>query len=449
MKHHLTVVALAAALLAAGCAKESNLPNPTGEGTVRAINAIPGSPSLAFLIEERLIGQVDFKGQSRPATYDDLEYTFNFDLFLPGDATPTRVASQFIDVVKDKDYTMLVTGALAAPDIAVWEADVRQWSEGETVHEVRFAHTSATTGPVDVYFLDTGLVPVLGNQVATLSFSDTTELLEYESAEKVLFLTPEGDDSTILFQSQPLTLLPATTYVLAVFDTDENDIGPVSVVLLNTTAGGSGQLLDVNVQATARFFHASINFPDADIYIDDPLTAPVVAGHTFGDITGDVSIPAGTLPLTYTAAGNVGSILIDVDIGTSEGTRYNVYVLRDEQGEDVAYSAAINRRSVQTQARMSVANTTANHPSVDLYIVAEGTLIDESFPLISALRTQTAPIVFPLPADTYDVYLTEPGEKNVYLGPVPLTLQLGDVLEAIIYDTVDPNTPAWVIAPPP
>ena len=84
-----------------------------------------------------------------------------------------------------------------------------------------------------------------------------------------------------------------------------------------------------------------------------------------------------------------------------------------------------------------------------MYIVPTGEPIDERFPVLPSLRTQSTPIVFPLPAGDYDVYLTEEDEKNIYLGPEPLTLQLGDVVETIIYDTVDPNIPRWVIVPPP
>ena len=53
MKHYLLTGLLAAAVAIAGCARESDLPKPTGEGDVRAINAIPTSPNISFLIEEQ------------------------------------------------------------------------------------------------------------------------------------------------------------------------------------------------------------------------------------------------------------------------------------------------------------------------------------------------------------------------------------------------------------
>ena len=236
MKRYLLTGLLAATVAIAGCAKESELPNPTGEGRVRAINAIPTSPNISFLIEERLIGTAEFKTQTNATTWDDLDYTFNFDTILAGGTEPTRVASQFIDIVADTDYTMLISGALDAPDITVWESSVREWTGEETVFEVRFANASPSLGAIDAYLLDPGSAPAAGNAVGTVAFTEITEIQDFESAELIIVLTPAGDDATILFQSQPLTLIAGSSYIIAPFDADANDVTPFSVSLMNTNS---------------------------------------------------------------------------------------------------------------------------------------------------------------------------------------------------------------------
>ena len=111
----------AAALLLAACTGESQLPEATGKGIVRAINAISTSPDIVFRIEERTIASLSYKVASSGARYDDLEYTFNFDADLGGEAGLTRIASFPLDVIKDTSYTFVVSGSLAAPDITLWE----------------------------------------------------------------------------------------------------------------------------------------------------------------------------------------------------------------------------------------------------------------------------------------------------------------------------------------
>ncbi len=449
MKRYLLTALLSAAIVFAGCAKDSDLPNPTGEGTVRAINAIPASPNITVLIEERLLATSTYKTITTSSAWDDLDYTFNFEATFPGEAVGTRIASQFIDVVADTDYAMLISGALEAPDITVWESPIRVWTGDETFYELRLANASPSLGDIDVYVLEPGTEPVAGTEIGSLAFTEITPIQEYETGEKVIVFTPAGDDSTILFESQQLTLIAGSSYIISTFDADENDVTPFAVSLMNTTSSSTGRLIDVNALSTGRFFHGSINAPDADIYVDDPLTVPIVSGHAFRDVTGYVDIPTGDIPVTYTVAGNMGSFIVEFNSVVAEGTRYNYYLSRNTDGEDVVTTARLDLRSISTQARMSVAHTATNHPVLDVYIVPTGEPIDERFPVVPSLRLQSTPIVFPLPAGDYDVYLTVEDEKTVLFGPEPLTLALGDVVESIVYDTVDPNIPAWVIAPPP
>jgi hypothetical protein len=52
----------------------------------------------------------------------------------------------------------------------------------------------------------------------------------------------------------------------------------------------------------------------------------------FGDITGDIDVAVGEVPITATAPGNVGAILLEDTLTTFAGSRLNYYltVLSDE-----------------------------------------------------------------------------------------------------------------------
>ncbi len=452
MKRYLLIALLAAAIMATGCAKESDLPNPTGTGTVRAINAIPTSPDIRFLIEERLISNVSFKNQSDSQDWDDLDYTFNFDVRFGGDAEFTRVASQYIDVIADTDYTMLVSGALDAPDITVWETASREWDGTETVFEIRFANASPSIGAVDVYLLDPGSLPVLGNQVGTIANTEITTAIDVEAADKIIFFTPAGDDSTILFESSSLGFIEGSAYLCTIFEGDANEVSPIAVRLMNTTVSTIGRLTDVNASPTARFYHASTTAGDADIYFEETLTMPVLTGHTFGDVSGDIEIPSGEVTLTYTAAGNSGSLIYESTRNIANGTRNNYYLARTQDGIEIVTTAFLDRRLIETQARFSLAHVAADHPVVSVYIVPTGEGIEDTLPVLPALLALIPPISIPLPEGDYDVYVTALDDENeqiVLLGPEPLSMVLGTFVESVLYDTVDPNVPAFVIIPPP
>lgn len=451
MKRYVLLAIIVAAVFFGACAKESSFPKATGKGSIRSINAISTSPEFSMLIEERLIGNADYKTASAPASFDDLNYSFNFEVRLTGDVIKTRVASESLDVKKDKDYTFIISGAIDAPDILLWEGDIREWAEGDTVFEARFGHTAESLGNIDVYFADPSIPPVQGSELGTLAFGEFIPATDFPAGDYVLTLTTAGDDTDILFQSDPVTLTEQSPLLITVFDGDANDLSPWAVRLFNMVIPGTSALIDARFPPTLRFFHTSLNFDTVDIYVDDPLTTPLVAGHAFQDVTDDLDVTAGLLPLTYTTAGNVGSILIDAERTVSAGTQAHIYVIRSSLGTDLLLDYFPNRRSIETFARFSIINTVPDPLGVglDVYFVPAGESIDEAPPLLPGIAAGSDPVSIPFVPGSYDIYVTEFGEKTVLTGPIPLDLALGDVVDSVIYENVDPSIVDLVFVPVP
>ena len=118
MKRTFLLFACASTLLLAACTGDSQLPNPTGKGWIRAINAIPGSPEIGFLIEELPLGGMVYKASAAPdKPYDDISYDFNFEILNPGDQAFTRVATQTLKVEADRDHIFVVDKCL---QVRVW-----------------------------------------------------------------------------------------------------------------------------------------------------------------------------------------------------------------------------------------------------------------------------------------------------------------------------------------
>ena len=119
MKRIAIFLTLAAALVLGACGGESNLPSATGKASIRAINAMAGSSEVVFLIEERAIGNLTYRSATAISSWDDLDYTFNFDTFFPGDSQATRIATQYIDFVTGQDYTLIISGTPGANQVLI------------------------------------------------------------------------------------------------------------------------------------------------------------------------------------------------------------------------------------------------------------------------------------------------------------------------------------------
>lgn len=440
------LAAIIVAFAIGACGSDSSLPVATGKASIRMINAIPTSPEIGFLIEERALDAVRYKSNSSPESWDDLEYTFNFEINRPFENELTRIASQFLDVTREIEYTFLVRGSLDAAVVDVWQIPERSFSGSETIFEMRVGNAADALGLVDVYVGLEGVDPVLGAQVASLAPGEVSAPTDIEEDVYVVTITAAGDPANILFQSVPTRILANQSVIVTAFAGDANDTAPVTVRLFNQL-GASSAVTDARFPPTARLIHATSDLGTSDVYDDAALQNRIVADLAFGDVTGDIDVAVGEVPITATAPGNVGAILLEDTLTTFAGSRLNYYltVLSDEV---VGSQVFVDRRPVETIARLTFFHSAINHELVDLYVVDAGTTIDDVFPrLITATYGLQAPEIR-LDAGSYEIYVTTAGEKTILDGPVSLEVALGDVFEAVLLDRVDPSLAEFKLFPP-
>lgn len=432
------LIAIVAIAGVAACTTESQLPVPTGKGTVRAINAIPTSPEIGFLIEERTLEGVAYKDSSAPKAWDDLEYTFNFEIRPAGSTQSTRIASRLLDVAADIEYTFVITGTLAAPTIQLWQLPERQFSGSETFFELRLGNAADALGSIDVYVAADGVAPVAGAEFATLAPGEVSAPVDMEQGDYVVTATAAGDPGTVLFESRATTILPLQSVLVALFAGDANDTAPVTARAFNR-AGLTLLMPDRRFAPTLRFFHATMDLAATDIYDDAALLNPIASNVNYGDITGDIDVAVGDIPLTFTAAGNPGAILFEDTLTTIDGSRLNFYLTTAADGSLQGSPAPVDRRSIETAVRLSFRQASTNHELVDLYVVDADTAIDDALPRQLNLSYGFQTPSLGLTAGSYDLYVTTSGEKTILDGPVRLDVALGDVYDGILIDRVDPS----------
>jgi len=434
------VITCIAAVAISACGGESNFPVATGKGSVWSINAIATSPEIGFLIEERTLEGVGFKANSAPRNWDDLAYTFNWEAVIPPEIGRTRIASQFLDVVADMEYTFLVWGDLAAPTISIWEKPQRTFDGTETIFELRAGHAAESLGTVDVYFALDGVAPVLGEQFATLAPGEITGTADFATDSYVVTVTAAGDPGTVLFQSEASEILGSQSIIVTFFEGTANDTSPVVGRIFNT-AGQSTPLADARTLPTVRYVHATMDLAISDIYDDVALNNRIFANLSFGDVTGDLDTAIGDNPITFTAAGNSGAILYETTLTNFAGIRVTFYMALDlsvEPNELGDVRLVIDRRSIETIARLTFFHSASNNLLVDLYVVDSGTTIDEAVPRQVLLQYGQQASALSLAEGSFDLYVTIAGEKTILDGPIPLDTVLGGVYEGMLLDRVDP-----------
>jgi len=433
-------------LAVAGCQGETARPTPTGKGSVRMINALDNAPDVTFLIEEQALQTVPVRQGSGFARWDDFSYVFNFETSVIGELQSRRIASREVKLEADRDYTLLLTGSFDGPSVTVWDNPERVFDGTESVFEARIAHLSPTAGPVDFYVLPASSTPAPGAERGTLDFGDTLDPIDIEEGDYVLTVTEAGNPANVLFESSEGAYVAGNVATFALFDGTEVDTAPHVVQLIGNNGGGAA-IRDVRFGPTVRFFQASFSLTPADVYDDEALTSLVLSDHQFGDISGDLPIDTGTTTFTYTATGNTSVVLFETDASASRGLPYNLIVTGDDDNRG-AQVYVPNRRSVSTESRLEFFQASANHPEVDVYAVERDAGFTGSGQILRRLDlgSQTANL---FDARNVDLYVTPFDTDTVLAGPVPVDLALGDVVELIVLDTVDPATVELRVVPPP
>ena len=440
--------ALTGALLVAplsGCA-ESQRPEATGKGTIRAINASLTAPQITYRLEEcglvpgcSAFANLGYKQATAASPFDDLPYRVNFDYRFVGDAERTRVASVDFQLVANQDYLFVFTGTLAAPRVLTWERPIREWEDTETVMEVAFGHLAPQFGDVDIYFDAPGTDPVAGQARASLSANNRSPILELESGNYQLTFTARDDPTNILYRSIAANFAARGNFLFAIFDTDPGHTGNVAVEVINA-AGGGTELFDENVRPTLRTLHAAIDQPSIDLYRDGDFSAPLIPDTAYGTVSAEVESVAASSTYTFTQAGNEGNILLETDFSIGGASRVTRVLLRTSQGL-TTIAATDDFRPTEDGVKVRFINSVLNQDALDIYVVEAGTDINDELvvPEINNILPGGNPgYSFALPIE-YDIYITEFDSKTVLAGPLNVSYATGEVRHYIILETADPN----------
>lgn len=445
MTQKFAVLPLLLTLILTACGGESSLPSATGKGSIRAINAISAAPEVAFLIEERTIGTADFRQATTLAEYDDLVYKFNFEVFFAGNTSLTRFATRTLDVVADMDYVMVLTGTLANASVLLWESPQRDFTGSETVFEAKFAHTAESLGSVDYYFAPPGTAPVLGEAAGTLAFGEILTATDFAAGDYVLTVTTSGDPGDVLFQSTAQTFLLTTQYTIATFDGGPATFAPIVARAYPSTSGAI-TLADASYPATVEFVNGSLELGTIDIYDDDMQTSLLVDDLAHQGISAELNLAAGNTTISVTPFDATTPIYFGQTLNFFTGIRGRLVAV-GATGTFRAIAYNPDRRGVDTHVKFQVVSATENFGVVAVYLIEAGAVLDAQLPVVGALASGSISTALQLTAGSYDIYVREFLDTTNLAGPIRLDVAVGDVVNAIVHDNVDPAIVDFAILP--
>jgi len=407
------------------------------------------------------------------------DYDVTVSGIRPDGSTPTDIGPVTVPVEADKETSIIALGnvggsgntALGAKVVTAPDEDPA--SGNARIQVVHASAAAASANDLDVYLTQPSKTPSDSgvDPVASFTFKGVIGPTEVASGDYRVWVTPQGNDSKILFKSGTVTLPDGADVLLAAIDNTGPAKGPrnAPIRLLQAAEGSQSQvLLDAGAQAGVRAAHLSADAGTVDISVDGVNSGnPVVTGLTFDNsnfadnFTSFLGLPAGQQ--TVNVEQN-GSVVVSASPQLEAGERYTGYALGlvnpqrsfealslEAKGED--------QRPVATEAKVRVVHAASQVPfsdgKVDVYLVADQSatvsdlgdsnriLNDIPFKAISAYLSVP-------PGSNYKVFITKFDDATTapIMADLP-QLQGGGVYTVAAVDKLDSNGNVSGVAPSP
>ena len=440
-------LALAILTLTLVACPNSNHETVTGKGSIRAINAAPDIGVVSFLIEEAPLGSLDFKEISGTTNFDNLQYEFNFDILLPGDVETTRLTTQSLQVRTDQEYTFVLAGTFASPELFLWEQFGRDWdieiadaAAGDTVIsvlEISFGHVAPNLGTVDAYLEAPGTSPEFATPYGTLGYGDFIPAAEIPAGTYQLILTEQENPSNILFASNPFLLSAAVSDLITIMDDGGTSTADVSIRLMGQGVGA--EITSLDSHAEFRAVHAAFGTDEVDVFVGDDFTNAIAAGLPFGGTSVVAELDLGSTDFNITPAGNLGAFLEQRQITISQGALHTMFLV-GLPGDMTSLVVTDDQRRLANFAKLRITQGAVRFALTDIYLLPAGSDIGLVSPNVTSLLFGQNSGYLSVSPNEYDLTFTLPGSKTVIGGPYRLQLEGSGIYSVVMVDSPDITT---------
>lgn len=434
---------LAVCAVAAGCDHGNDDGGDSGtRPQLAAFNAVADLESATFLREEEVWTSLAYGVGTEYRGVDADQYDVKFDSRLPGDKATTcqgdvdrdgvkdetectRLATQSINVIKDHEYVVALTGRYGAVAVKVYDdvahtfdADTNDGDGVDTNAEVQIFNWSTKLGTFDAYLEAPGTNLSATQVRAALAPGD-----EYSGfvnqGSYVITLSPVANPSAPIFTSDTFSIDPRTRVAFAIVDATNESTSTVRVTRFRDQGG---ELFDRRAKTVMRMTHVAPDVGNLDVYAEENYTAPLFANLTLKQTTPYVEIDPATisnLELDVTPAGNVGVLLTRETASLSKGERGTFFLVKSASGALDGFEGSDSARRLAPYAQLRLVSSLAQ--SLDFYVIPHGNNVYTSSPAQTLTNASVGAFQSFEPGH-YDIVIARAGTTSFLYGPTEVTM---------------------------
>ena len=410
---------------------------------IRALHASPDAPAVNIWVDGAVaLSGVDYTDGSGFIEVGERPRV-QVEAIIPGGNSV--VIDETPELNFSRDYTIIAAGRVADPIGALVFESPTDEPIAVGNFRVQFVHAAPAAPPVDVYVSSPGTdlgasAPVNGTPLA---FSEATDRIEAPAGQYQVRVTLAGDPGTVVFDTGALDLAAGADLMAVAVENTGTGETPIQVSLLD--GSGAVDLLDVNTPAAVVAVHASPDAPAVDVLADIRTTPDdegivLAQGLGFAETCEIPAVPApGEYVVSITAAGDPNTVALQFELDPQPADDVTAIVSGFLTSAPAIQLLPLlnDRRSVFTEAKLRVTHGSPSTGAVDLYLVADGTDLNDpaTQPAFDGVPFGADTGILAIAPGTYDVYVTPAGNKGVVAIEVQdLALSGGEVLDVIARD---------------
>lgn len=411
-------------------------PPPVAQSQLRAIHASADTPAVdVFISGARALTGVTFGAASAfnavPAG------TTRVQVALAGQPATSAAIDVSAPLVAGRDYTAIAVGSGATGPTRLQAVLIDDAGTPPAAGQVklRVVHGAPAVPGVDIFVTAPNdplpTTPTIANlQFAQQAPAAATAALSVPAGTYRVRARVAGQ-TAIAFDSGSVALAAGTDAVIVAVP----DAGPsLSPIQLLVAAKGASAAFVRDSRAALRVGHFSPTVPAVDVFLKAPGEANAtsnraLAGVTFPQDSGFLSVGAGTYDASVALAGSLAGVLNLNGATLARGTSTSVFAigLLNGTGAQALRLAAFadDRTPVAGQAKVRVIHLSPDAPAVDVVVLNNGTIASRlvtnlAFPNATATALTLAP-------GSYTLGVVATGGTAVVVSQA-FTLAAGDVV---------------------
>ncbi|MEX2488576.1 MAG: DUF4397 domain-containing protein [Pseudomonadales bacterium] len=429
-----STLVLFASVFLVSCGSEDGFetaPTPP-RGFLRMVNAVPDSPALRFIVEEREEATLRFGEASQFAgVLPDVPLDFSVTYF--DDGTSVQLITDQFAIAPDGDFTAVVTGTLDSPRLILIDNSPVDFADDTNESEIQFAHAAAN-GPdsVDIF------VSEQSEPNSVLGFGEATAVQTLSANVEAEINVHSPGETEALWSSGPFAFSAATRQLLLLVDYFGPGDTPVRMLAIGQN--GARPFPEEDLPAALRVANMIPDRGPLDVTVDSNLVAENI---DFTDVTDHIELTSGELPIRVTPTGQPDTIVFEGDSEVVTGQFQTLTVAGLDTDTEVSVSED-NARRLSLGATISVSHSSpgVEDETLDVYLLEQGQEVTDTRPDLSLNFLVTGTVL--VDPGSFDLVVTTSGTDDIIFGPQRIDLVRNGIFKVFIHDTPGGGTPVQI-----